>query len=613
MTRQQIRNIAIIAHVDHGKTTLVDQLLRQSGQFRQGELVGECILDSNPLERERGITIFAKNCAIDYTDRHGRQFHINIVDTPGHADFSGEVERVLKMADGVLLLVDAREGVMPQTRYVLVKALATGLRPIVVINKMDRPEARPHEVLTEVFDLLVELGADDQALDFPTVYTSARSGWATLDPEACPGDGTIHAVFDAIIAHIPAPELDATAPLQALITTLDYSDYVGRIGIGRVFAGTLHARQDIVIIDRQGQRTTQRIGQIFRFDGLGRQEVDQIDVGDLFAVVGLEQVEIGDTLTDPQCPAALPTVPVDEPTLHMTFRINDGPFTGREGTYVTSRQLRERLQRELQSNVALRVEEQEDGFIVSGRGLLHLGILLENMRREGYELTVGKPEVIYHYEDSTRLEPIELLVIDVPTESVGAVMQLVGERRGDLRKMDTRGNRTQMEFSIPARGLIGLRSRLLTATQGEVIMHHRFHTYSPFRGTIARRTNGVMIATVTGQVTAYALDQLADRGTMFVESGEQVYEGQVVGEHCKEGDIPVNVVRRKAMTNVRSSTKDATVVLKTPRRLTLEAALEYIEHDELVELTPQSIRLRKRWLQEADRRRQARKLTPTSA
>ena len=611
MTRQNIRNVAIIAHVDHGKTTLVDQLLRQSGQFRQGELVGECILDSNPLERERGITIFSKNCAIDYTDRHGQRFHINIVDTPGHADFSGEVERVLKMADGVLLLVDAFEGVMPQTRYVLSKALATGLRPVVVINKMDRPEARPHEVLTEVFDLLVELGADDHALDFPTVYTSARQGWATMEPDQRPATGTIHAVFDAIIQHIPVPPLEATAPLQALITTLDYNDYVRRIGIGRVFAGTLRSGQDVMVIDRHGQRTKQRIGQLLRFVGLGRQAVDQIDVGDLFAVVGLEQVEIGDTLTDLLQPAALPSVPVDEPTLHMTFRINDGPFTGREGTYVTSRQIRERLGRELQSNVALRVEEQEDGFIVSGRGLLHLGILLENMRREGYEILVGKPEVIYHYDNDTRLEPIELLVIDVPAESVGAVMQLVGERRGELHKMDSRDTRTHMEFSIPARGLIGLRSRVLTATQGEAIMHHRFHAYSLFRGQMSKRPNGVMIATETGQVTAYALDQLADRGTMFVAPGEEVYEGQIVGEHCKDGDIPVNVVRRKALTNVRSSTKDTTVTLKVPRKLTLEPALEYIEQDEFVELTPQSIRLRKRWLHEADRRRQARRLAAT--
>jgi GTP-binding protein len=612
MTRQQIRNVAIIAHVDHGKTTLVDQLLRQSGQFRQGELAGECILDSNPIERERGITILAKNCAINYTDHHGQRFHINIVDTPGHADFSGEVERVLKMADGVLLLVDAFEGVMPQTRYVLAKALATGLRPVVVINKMDRPEARPHEVLNEVFDLLVELGADDHALDFPTVYASARDGWATADPDHRPTMGTIHAVFDAIIDHIPVPDLDAAAPLQVLITTLDYSDYVGRIGIGRVFAGTLRAKQEVAVIDRHGDRTTQRIAQLFRFDGLGRQEVEHIDVGDLCAVVGLEHVEIGDTITDLQCPTALSSVPVDEPTLHMTFRINDGPFTGREGTYVTSRQLRERLQRELKSNVALRVEEREEGFVVSGRGLLHLGILLENMRREGYELTIGKPEVIYRYENGTRFEPIELLVIDVPNASVGAVMQLVGERRAETMRIDIRGIRTHVEFSIPARGLIGLRSRLLTATQGEAIMHHRFQTYDSFRGLIVGRTSGVMIAMETGQVTTYALDQLADRGLMFVEPGEQVYEGQIVGEYNKDHDIPVNVVRRKMLNNIRSSTKEATVTLKAPRKVSLEAALEYIGHDELVELTPESIRLRKRWLHEADRRRQARKLAATS-
>jgi GTP-binding protein len=613
MTRQQIRNVAIIAHVDHGKTTLVDQLLRQSGQFRHGELVGECILDSNPLERERGITILSKNCALDYTDRHGQRFHINIVDTPGHADFSGEVERVLKMADGVLLLVDAFEGVMPQTRYVLSKALQQGLRPIVVVNKMDRPEARPHAVIEQVFDLLIELGADDHALDFPVVYTSARDGWATTDPDLRPAAGNIHAVFEAIIDHIPAPELDASAPLQALITTLDYSDYVGRIGIGRVFAGTLRAKHAVAVLDRHGYRTTQRVAQLFRFDGLGRQEVGHIDVGDLFAVVGLEQVEIGDTLTDPERPAALQAVPVDEPTLHMLFRINDGPFTGREGTYVTSRQLRERLQRELKSNVALRVEEQDDGFMVSGRGLLHLGILLENMRREGYELTVGKPEVIYHYEDGQRLEPIERLVIDVPTDSVGAVMQLVGERRADLLSMETRGNRTHLEFAIPARGLIGLRSRVLTATQGEAIIHHRFHAYEPFRGPIAERSSGVLIAMDTGQVTSYAVDLLADRGVMFVEPGEAVYEGQIVGEHNKGSDLTVNATRRKMLNNMRSATKENTVTLKAARKLTLEAALEYIEHDELVELTPQSIRLRKRWLHEADRRRQARKLAAATA
>ena len=609
MNRQDIRSIAIIAHVDHGKTTLVDQLLRQSGGFRQGELVGDCILDSNPLERERGITILSKNCAIDYTDRHGKGYHINIVDTPGHADFSGEVERVLMMADGVLLLVDAFEGVMPQTRYVLSKALARSLKPVVVINKMDRPDARPREVLHEVFDLLVDLGAEDHALDFPVVYVSARDGWASLDAENCPakGEGDIHDLFDVIIEHVPACKFDAEAPLQALITTLDYSDYVGRIGIGRVFAGQLKTRQDVVVIDRHGKHTTQQISQLFRFDGLGRKETDLVDVGDLFAVVGLGNIDIGNTLADPQEPIALATLTVDEPILHMAFRINDGPFSKQEGEYVTNSQLRQRLNKELQTNVAMRLQDCGDQFVVSGRGLLHLGILLENMRREGYELTVGKPEVIYHYQDGKRLEPIERLVIDVPAESVGSVMQLVGDRRADMLNMEALGSRSRMEFTIPARGLIGLRNRLLTATQGEVIMHHRFGEYGAFCGAIPGRVNGTMIATETGQVTAYAIDQLADRGVIFVEPGQRVYEGQIVGEHCKEGDIPVNIVRQKKLTNVRSATKEATVTLKVARRITLEWALEYIADDELVELTPKSIRLRKRWLNEIDRRRLARK------
>lgn len=613
MPLQSIRNVAIIAHVDHGKTTLVDQLLRQSGQFRPGELVGNCILDSNPLERERGITIIAKNCAIDYADRHGQRFHINIIDTPGHADFSGEVERVLRMADGALLLVDAVEGVMPQTRYVLSKALALGLKLIVVINKMDRTDARPTYVVNQVFDLLVELGSDERALDFPTIYISAQDGWAAADPDHRPDASSIHDLFDAIIEHIPAPELDSAAPLQALITTLDYSDYVGRIGIGRVFAGTLRTGQDVIVIDRDGNHTRQRIDQLLGFDGLGRKKVDRIEVGDLFAVIGLEKFNIGDTIADPENPIALPAIPLDEPTLQMTFRINDGPFSGREGTYVTSRQLRERLLRELKSNIALRVDEKGDEFIVSGRGLLHLGILLENMRREGYEMTVGKPQVIYRYEGERRLEPIELMVIDTPTESVGAVMELVGERRAEMLSMDARGKRTHLEFKISARGLIGLRGSLLMATQGKVIMHHRFQEYGDFRGQIMGRANGVMITTQTGQVTSYALRQLADRGTVFVEPGEQVYEGQIVGEHCRESDISVNAVRLKTLTNVRASTKETTATLKAPRRLSLEEALEYIENEELVEITPLSIRLRKRWLKELDRRRQARKLAKVEA
>ncbi len=610
MQRKNIRNVAIIAHVDHGKTTLVDQLLRQSGQFHHGELIGDCILDSNPLERERGITILSKNCAIDYRDRHGAGYHINIVDTPGHADFSGEVERVLKMADGVLLLVDAFEGVMPQTRYVLSKALQSGLAPLVVINKMDRPDARPNKVHDEVFDLLVELGAEDHALGFPVIYASGRDGWATTDLKAA-RDGTacdIHELFDAIITHIPVPDLDGDAPLQALITTLDYNDYVGRIGIGRVFAGTLEAGKDIVVIERDGKQTTQRIAQLFCFKGLGRVEVRRVSVGDLFAVVGLEKVDIGDTLADLDNPVALPTVVIDEPTLRMTFRLNDSPFSGREGRYVSGRQLRERLEKELQSNVALRVEDCGDKFVVSGRGLLHLGILLENMRREGYELSVGKPEVVYRTDEhGKRTEPMEHLIIDVPTVSVGPVMQLVGDRRAEMVHMGTGRTRSQLEFRVPARGLIGLRSRVMTATAGEAIIHHRFESYGPYRGDIGGRANGVMIATEAGQVTAYALDQLADRGIMFVAPGDEVYEGQIIGEHCKENDIPVNVVRRKNLTNVRSSTKDTTVTLKAPRRITLEGALEYVEFDEMVEVTPQSIRLRKSHLKENDRKRVSRR------
>jgi len=611
MSRPEIRNVAIIAHVDHGKTTLVDELLRQSGQFRQGELKGECILDSNPLERERGITILAKNCAIRYADRAGRHYHINIIDTPGHADFGGEVERVLKMADGALLLVDAVDGTMPQTRYVLGKALANGLRPIVVINKMDRPEERHRAVLDQVFDLLVDLGADDHALDFPVVYASGREGWAVTDAALRPADGRgdIHALFDTIVRHVPAPQFDPEAPLQVLITTLDYNDYVGRIGIGRVFAGTFRAGSNVLTIDRHGNRRLQRVSGLLRFDGLGRVEVDRIDAGDICAVVGLETVEIGDTLADPDAPRPLPPVHVDEPTLHMTFRINDGPFAGREGQFVTSRHLRERLAKELRSNVALRVApgETHDEFEVSGRGLLHLGILLENMRREGYELTVGKPRVIYREAGGHPTEPIERLVVDVPRDNLGPVMRLLGDRRGESVKMETRGSLVHAEFLIPARGLIGTRSRLLAATAGEAVMHHVFSHYDRVRGPIPGRTTGVMVAIETGRVTAYALDQLSDRGTMFVEPGEAVYEGQVVGEHAKDDDIAVNVVRQKKLTNMRASTKDSTVVLKAPRRLSLEAALEYIEDDELVELTPVSLRLRKRHLRESDRRRAARR------
>ena len=610
LKRQDIRNVAIVAHVDHGKTSLVDQLLRQSGQFGRGELTGQLIMDSNPLEKERGITILAKNCAISYTDLAGKNYHINIVDTPGHADFSGEVQRVLKMADGVLLVVDAFEGVMPQTRYVLARALEMGLQPVVVLNKMDRPEIRPDAALLEVFELMVELGADNEALDFPVLYASAKEGWATLSNTQWPppGGGNIHPLFEAIVEHVPVPDLRQEGPLQAQVTTLDYNDYVGRIGIGRVFAGTLEAGKELALIDRQGKTTIQKVAQLYSFHGLGRKEVRRVVTGDLFAAVGLDNVDIGVTLADKDHPEALPLVNLDDPTLHMVFRINDSPFSGQEGSFVTARQLRDRLRLELQTNVAMRVEERGEEYVVSGRGLLHLGILLENMRREGFELSVGKPQVIFRQEGGKRTEPMEFLTLDVPNEYMGTAMELLADRKAELEKMEARGIRSHLEDIVPARGLIGLAGRMMTATHGEAVMHHRYHCYGPYRGPIGGRSFGVMIATEKGSVTAYALDQLADRGIMFSKPTDRVYMGQIVGEHCKPIDIPVNVVRTKKLTNIRSSTKDATVVLKAPRRLNLEAALEYIENDERVEITPKSIRIRKQFLVESDRRKYAKQL-----
>ncbi|HSW44103.1 MAG TPA: translational GTPase TypA [Phycisphaerae bacterium] len=593
-----IRNIAIIAHVDHGKTTLVDQMLRQCGQFRESQLKGERILDSNDLERERGITILAKNIAIRYQNTK-----INLIDTPGHADFGGEVERVLKMADGALLLVDAFEGPMPQTRFVLRKAFEYRLRPIVVINKMDRPDARPKDVLDEILELFMELNAAQNALDFPVVYTSATQGYATLNPQERTAD--VYALFDAILKHVPAPEVDAAAPLQMLITTLDYSDYVGRIGIGRVFAGTLRAGQTVSVIRRDGHVTTGQVGEVFVFDGLGRQKVREVQAGDICAVVGIEGTDIGNTLADPENPQPVAILHIDEPTLHMTFRVNDSPFSGRSGKYLTSRHLRDRLEKELQHNVSLRVEPgvTPEEFNVSGRGLLHLSVLIENMRREGYELAVGKPKVIYRELGGRKTEPIELCVIDVPQQYVGPVMELMGSRRSVCMKMDTRGEYSHIEFTVPARGLIGVRSRLLTATNGTVIMHHNYFEYENLRGSIPGRSNGVLIASESGQVRAYALDGLADRGAMFVAPGEDVYEGQIVGEHCKDNDIVVNVCRAKKMTNIRAASADKTVVLKPPRVLTLETALEFIDDDELVEVTSEGIRLRKRLLDENNRKR----------
>jgi GTP-binding protein len=602
--RTDLRNVAIIAHVDHGKTTLVDQMLRQSGLFRESELRETCILDSNPLERERGITILAKNIALVLDGTK-----VNIIDTPGHADFGGEVERVLKMADGALLLVDAAEGPLPQTRFVLRKAFECGLRPIVVINKIDRPDARPSDTLNAVFDLFVDLGADDATLDFPTVYASGREGIATLDLAVAPKD--IRPLFDTILKQVPPPEVDADAPLQMLTVSLDWSDYVGRIAVGRVVAGKIRQGQRIALLKRDGTRVDDTVTQLYVFDRLGRAETDEVAAGDICAVVGLEGVDIGDTIADFDNAVALPPINVDEPTLDMIFRINDSPFSGQEGTYVTSRQLRDRLMKELESNVALRVkpsEERKDEFHVSGRGLLHLGILLENMRREGYELAVGKPRVITREVDGQVLEPIEYLVIDVPSRSVGAVMELVGNRRAECVKMESREEHSHLEFTIPARGLIGLRTRLLNATSGEAIMHHNFYDYQPTRGSIPARANGVMVSTEQGRTTAYALDGLQERGTLFIGAGEQVYEGQIVGEHCRDNDLPVNACREKKLTNVRASTADKSIILKPPRQQTLEQALEYIEEDELVEVTPQSIRLRKIYLREADRRRYARQV-----
>ncbi len=616
MYADTIRNVAIIAHVDQDKTTLVDQLLYQSGMFRNEELdklaggQHNLIMDSNPLERERGITILSKNCAIQCADAEGNEYKINIVDTPGHADFGGEVERVLKMTDGVLLVVDAFEGPMPQTRFVLSKALHHGLKPILVVNKADRADARPDDVVNEVFDLFVDLNADDDALDFPVLFASAKEGWATLDL-AKPNDN-IRPVYDAIIRHVPAPKADPDQPLQMLVTSLEYSDYVGRVAIGKVFAGQMAQAQPVTVIDREGRHTQQKVVQLYEFDRLGKQTTMNVQAGDICAVAGLDPVDIGDTIACPDEPSALPVVAIDEPTMSMTFHVNNGPFAGKEGKYVTSIQLRDRLQKELQTNVALRVEPgpSSDEYIVSGRGLMHLGILLENMRREGYEVCVGKPQVIIKMVNGLRQEPIERLVIDCPADCQNAVMSLIGNRRSEMLKMDSKSGTNDyvhMEFMIPARGLFGLNARLLTATQGRAVMHHTFERYEPMRGSIPERQAGVMVATDTGTVTAYALDALYDRGAFFVRPGDEVYEGQVVGEHCKDNDIPVNVTKAKQLTNIRTSSKDDAARVRPPRVMSLEVCLEYIQQDELVEVCPKSIRVRKRLLKEGDRRRAARR------
>ena len=613
-----LRNVAIIAHVDHGKTTLVDQLLKQSGNFRPEELTklegGQhgLIMDSNPIERERGITILSKNCAVNYLGRDGGIYRINIIDTPGHADFGGEVERVLRMADGCLLLVDAFEGPMPQTRFVLGKALEAGLRPVVVVNKCDRTDAEPHRVVDQVFDLLVELGADDHALDFPVAFTSARGGWATLDidqPAEEVARGTMQPIFDMIVEHIPAPERDIDGPLQMLVTTLDASEYLGRIAIGRVYRGSISAGQQVALLKRgkaNEKPAVMKVAKLLRFEGLGRLDATRIEAGDLCAVTGIDGVDIGDTIADPAAPEALRAVAVDEPTISMIFRINDSPFAGQEGDYVTSRQIRSRLEKELEHNVALRVQPGRgtDEFIVAGRGILHLGILLETMRREGFEMSVGKPIVITREIDGVMHEPVETLVIDCPNDLVGGVMQIVGERKGEMVKMEARGTHTShLVFTISSRALIGLRGRVLTATQGEAIMSHVFKEFVPMSTADLARPAGVLVALNAGQVTGHACELLHDRGVLFVRPGDQVYAGQIVGEHNRDNDLTVNITRAKQLTNFREANKEQTVTLKTARQLSLEQAVEYIEDDELVELTPLSIRLRKKILDESMRKR----------
>ncbi len=592
----EIRNVAIIAHVDHGKTTLVDEILKQANIFRINQEVQDCVLDSNDLERERGITILSKNISVTY-----KETKINIIDTPGHSDFGGQVERVLKLADGVLLLVDAAEGPMPQTRFVLDKALKLGLKPVVVINKIDKPDARPDVVHDKIFDLFCELDANEEQLEFPLLYGSGRDGWAVKNLESDPRD-SILPLMDAIIEHIPAPQV-IDGPVQAQVASLDYSDYVGRIGIGRVYRGELRINTPLSIIKRNDFIRPIQIKQLFVFEGLGRKETDCVQCGDLCAIVGIEDIDISDTITDPELQERLPTIAIDEPTISMLFRVNDSPFYGREGKYVSSRHLRERLFKEIEKDVALRVEENGDAFNVSGRGVLHLAILIENMRREGYEVGVAKPQVIYKTVDGVKLEPIEALSIDVPSEFAGKVIELVGIRRGEMTNMEARGERQLIEFKIPTRGLIGLRSKALTLSTGEAIVSHRYLKYAPFRGDIPHRLVGSLVSMGNGSAAAYAIDALQQRGVFFIPPNTETYEGMVVGEHSREGELMVNLQKTKNLTNVRSSGTDRNLKIAPHIEMSLEQALEYIEDDELVEITPKSIRLRKIYLSTLDRKR----------
>ena len=594
---QNIRNIAIIAHVDHGKTTLVDKMLLAGHLFRDNQTTGELILDNNDLERERGITILSKNVSINYKDTK-----INIIDTPGHADFGGEVERVLNMADGCLLLVDAFEGPMPQTRFVLQKAIAMGLKPVVVINKVDKPNCRPDEVNEMVFDLMFNLDATEDQLDFPTIYGSAKQNWMSTDWRK-PTDN-ITPLLDAIIEYIPAPRKIEGDP-QMLITSLDYSNYVGRIAVGRVHRGTLREGMEIGLCKKDGSVSRQKIKELHTFEGMGRKRTDAVESGDICAIVGLDGFEIGDTISLYDRPEPLPRIAIDEPTMSMTFTINDSPFFGKDGKYVTSRHIQERLERELDKNLALRVEkgEREDAWQVYGRGVLHLSILIETMRREGYELQVGQPKVITKEIDGVKCEPIETLSINVPEEYSSKVIDMVTRRKGDILSMNTRNDRIDIEFQIPSRGIIGLRNNVLTGTAGEAIMAHRFLEYQPWKGDIERRTNGSLIAMEGGTSYAYALDKLQDRGRFFIFPQEEVYAGQVVGESAKDRDIPVNVTKSKKLTNMRASGADEKAKIVPPVVFSLEEALEYIKEDEYVEVTPNHLRIRKIILDENERKR----------
>ncbi len=599
---QKLRNIAIIAHVDHGKTTLVDKMILQGHLLRNREAAGELILDNNDIERERGITILSKNVSVIYKD-----YKINIIDTPGHADFGGEVERVLNMADGVLLLVDAFEGTMPQTRFVLQKALALGKKPIVVINKVDKPNCRPDYVYEQVFDLMFTLDATDEQLDFRTIYGSAKQGWMSHKWKEPTSD--ICPLLDAIIDDIPAPEYVEGTP-QLLITSLEYSSYVGRIAVGKLTRGVLRNGMNVTLAKRDGKTMIKtKIKDLMVFDGLGKKRVEQVECGEICALIGIEGFEIGDTICDFENPEPLPPIAIDEPTMSMLFTINDSPFYGKDGKYVTSRHLKERLDKELEKNLALRVMpgDTNDSFIVYGRGVLHLSVLIETMRREGYELQVGQPKVIIKEIDGVKCEPMEELIIDVPDEYSGKAIELTTKRKGSLVKMESRNDRTKLEFDIPSRGIIGLRSNLLTATAGEAVIAHRFKEFAPWKGDIEKRTNGSLVAMETGQAYAYAINKLQDRGRFFIEPGEDVYEGQVVGESTREGDICINVTKSKKLTNMRASGSDDKVRIAPAVKFSLEEALEYIREDEYVEITPKFMRMRKILLNDTDRKRAAKR------